>query len=104
VWEGEKERRTELYTQPDAIAEHVTSHVSVPCFPTTYVPGLLVLAPSTESKQTTKPKHQTSKPNHTKPRASYMQATHQLAAVRLRTVGSKLVRVHVIHPKLLLFH
>jgi hypothetical protein len=29
-WEGEKERRTELYTLPDAIAEHVTSHVTVP--------------------------------------------------------------------------
>jgi hypothetical protein len=42
-WEGEKERRTELYTQPDAIAEHVTSHVSVPCFPTTIVITVLII-------------------------------------------------------------
>jgi hypothetical protein len=35
MWlEGEKERRIELYTLPDAIAEHVTSHVSVSRFST----------------------------------------------------------------------
>jgi hypothetical protein len=42
VWEGEKERRRELYTRADAITEHVTSHVSVPCFPTTILTAALI--------------------------------------------------------------